>query len=98
MKKVFVVLSLVCFVALNAVNAQNPAALQASKEPVKEVSVTPAATAMDPVDVNCSSSKKKACCKKGGEAKNCSPEERAACSSKAKGEAKAEVEPKTEGK
>ena len=85
MKKVLVVLSLICFVAVSATYAQSPAS--ASKETKKEASVTPAASATaDAPAMNCHGSAKKSCCK-NGDAKACTPEMRAACAEKAKADA-----------
>ena len=84
MKKILVVLSLVCFVAVNAVNAQAP--VTAAKETKKEASATPAATAKETPAASCHGSAMKSCCK-NGDAKACTPAQRAACADKAKAEA-----------
>ena len=82
MKKILIVLSLICFVAVNFSNAQTPA--QASTK--KEVVATKAADESTPA---CHTSAK-ACCKKGA-MKACTPEEKAKCAAnKAKAEAVAE--------
>lgn len=92
MKKILVVLSLICFVAVNAVNAQTSAPV-AAKETKKEASATPAANAKETPAACCHGSAMKACCK-NGDAKNCTPAQRAACADKAK----AEEAPKSEEK
>ena len=84
MKKILVVLSLVCFVAVNAVNAQTPA--PTAKETKKEAAATPAATAKATPAATCHGSATKSCCK-NGDAKACTPAQRAACADKAKAEA-----------
>lgn len=103
MKKVLVVLSLVCFVAVNAINAQTPApAGSTAKESKKEASATPTATASkDTPAAHPSCCQKgataKSCCKAGGEAKACTPEEKAKCAEKMKADAspKPEAKPQT---
>jgi len=98
MKKVLVALSLICFVAVSSVSAQSPATATASKEkaPVA-TAATPAApaataTANEAPAASCHGSAKKSCCK-NGDAKACTPAQRAACGDHAKAESTA---PKSE--
>ena len=88
MKKILVVLSLICFVAVNVVNAQSNAPVATKKE----ASATPTAASKEAPAATCHGASMKSCCK-NGDAKNCTPAQRAACTEKAKSEAapKAEV-------
>ena len=92
MKKILVVLSLICFVAVNAVNAQSSAPV-ASNETKKEATATPTAAAKETPAASCHGSAMKSCCK-NGDAKNCTPAQRAACGDKSK----VEAAPKSEEK
>ena len=85
MKKILVVLSLICFVAVNVTNAQTSA--QAGKTEKKEA-VTATST------TECAHATSHACCKKGS-AKACTPEEKAKCDAN---KAKADASGKTESK
>src|SRR5215213_10135354 len=92
MKRFFVALSFICFIAVNASIAQTCSHAKASKTTEAAVmtvkagdeSAAVAKTAATPA---CSHSTAKACCKKGG-MKACTPEEKAKC---AAGKAKAEA-------
>jgi hypothetical protein len=105
MKNVLVALSLICFVAVSSVSAQSPATATASKEKTA-VAASPAAASATPSDAKqapaaanetpaatCHGSAKKSCCK-NGDAKACTPAQRAACGDHAKAETPA---PKVEG-
>ena len=86
MKKVLVVLSLICFIAVNASHAQSPAS--SAKATKKEASVTPTATAAESHPACCQKgAAAKSCCKAAGEAKACTPAEKAKCAEKMKAEA-----------
>jgi len=90
MKKILVVLSLICFVAVNGSQAQTAAPL--GKETKKEASVTPTASAAKDAPASCHGSAMKSCCK-NGDAKACTPAQRAACADHAKAEAVATPQP-----
>ncbi len=92
MKKILVVLSLICFVVVNAGNAQTAAPV-AAKETKNEASATPAANAKETPAASRHGSSMKSCCK-NGDAKNCTPAQRAACGDKGKAEASPKAEDK----
>ncbi len=87
MKKILVVLSLICFVAVNVSNAQTQAS--ATKEVKKEAVESKSS---EGTMTGCNHSMSKACCKKGSSMKACTPAERAKCAGeKAKAEATSET-------
>ena len=92
MKKILCILTLAGFIAVGTVSAQSSAPV-AAKDSKKEAAATPAANSKETPAACCHGSAMKACCK-NGDAKNCTPEQRAACSDKSK----AEVAPKPESK
>ncbi len=81
MKKILVVLSLICFVAVNVSNAQTAA-------PVKKEASASSATAKDAPPACCHGNASKACCK-NGDMKACSHADKAKADASApKAEAK----------
>jgi len=90
MKKILVVLSLICFVAVNISKAQT--ASTAAKPEAK--TETAAVKAEAPAAKSCCQHSNAACCKSSKEAKACTPEQKAACAKMGdKAKAEAVVEP-----
>jgi hypothetical protein len=92
----------VCFVAVNAVNAQTPAPTATASK--KEASATPAASAAKETPAMAGHSSccqkgasAKSCCKAGGETKACTPAEKAKCAEKMKAEASTPASDKKPG-
>lgn len=100
MKKILVVLSLISFVAVNAVSAQTPVAT--AKADQKEVTAAPASQVSSVATESPAAVGKaghpsccqkgataKSCCKSGGDSKACTKAEKAKCAEKMKAEAAA---------
>jgi hypothetical protein len=88
MKKILVVLSLVCFIGVNISTAGNPPV--ATQETKKEV-VTAKADATPAPAMKCCVKANAACCKSSTASKVCTPEQKASCAKM--GETKAEAKP-----
>jgi hypothetical protein len=99
MKKILVVLSLICFVAVNISKAQTAStATTATKQETKTEAAAVKAEA--PATHGCCQKANSSCCKNNSVSKTCTSEQKAACEkmgSKAKAEAKTETESKTKG-
>ena len=87
MKKILVVVAMICFVAVNVSIAQTPAPV--AKETKKETVDTKAT--VNSTSSSCNHNAAKACCKKSS-MKACTPEEKAKCAEKAKAEASTKAE------
>jgi hypothetical protein len=97
MKKILVVLSLVCFVAVTVSNAQTTTASTKQETKTEAASVKAAETATVKSDdskkeAGCCVKPNKACCKSSTASKVCTPEQKAACAKMGEKEAEAKVE------